>query len=123
MHWIASRRSAFKSLLLVVALAVGLAACAPSVEPSQRILGKWRSNDGLAVQFFENGRMELTYPSEGQLGGSHDSGIWILTPDHKIKVSPEGGTEACALCDITFLDGNRLLVKGQDGASVSMTRE
>jgi hypothetical protein len=122
-NWIASRWQKYPWLLLAMALTVAVAACAPPIEPRKQILGKWRSHDGLSVQFYENGTLDLRYPSDDKLGGKHDSGVWTLLPGNKIKVSAEGCNDSSAVCAVTFLGPDRLLVKGPDGASVCMTHE
>jgi hypothetical protein len=110
-------------LLFTTALIMFLTSCAPRLEPSKQILGKWQSEDGLAVQFFEDGAMKVSYPANSKLGGKHDSGTWTLLPDNKIEVLGEGSSERPVICTVTFLADDRLMVKGPDGASVRMTRE
>jgi len=123
MPGILSRQPVFKALALAMMLTFSLAACAPKVEPSRRILGKWRADDGFTVQFFENGTMVLSYAPQSKFHGKQDAGIWTLMAGNKIKVSAEGFNEPSHDCAVTFLEGDRLLVKGSDGVALCMTHE
>ena len=97
-----------------------LVACAPALEPSKQILGRWRSQDGLGAHFFADGKLEITYPANSRFRGERDPGHWKVVPGNKIQIAPAGENPTAFVCTVELLGRDHLLMKGADGASTSM---
>lgn len=108
-------------IVLVAAFAaLTVTGCMQTGDPKTCILGKWHADNGLSVQFYKTGRMVLRYPAQSAFSGKEDVGRWRIMPDNTIKVTPEG-TDDSRVCSVSFLDGDRMLVRGSNGSSLVFT--
>jgi hypothetical protein len=96
-----------------------LSACDPWSSPRQRILGKWEADNGLSVQFQENGAMLLNYPSTSLFGRRQDTGKWAMNANNEIRFTPEGSGRA-GYCRVIFVEDDCILVTGSDGTRLRM---
>ena len=110
----------FTRVLYALLIALLMASC--TQKPQEQILGKWKDDDGVITEFFEDGSMTMTNPNNKILGSATVTGNWIFLEDGRLKLSFSiMGMTNTTTGAVSFTGENTFEIKGE-GKSSKMTR-